>query len=123
MERFINALRQIRATVAQGWTKGTNAVDHGGETVYSNSAQAVAWCLLGAIARTTDYTEDTVHDELADELIDAVRAAIDRLPTSTPEVIETRQITTWNDDPERTQDEVLALLDGMIAEAEATASR
>ena len=85
------------------WTQGIGARDINGNPVRSLSDAAARWCAMGAIDRCfpigTPFMaiEDTgVHDLL-------------RSATGT------HDLTNWNDDPERTHDEVMDAFDQAIA--------
>jgi hypothetical protein len=75
-----------------GWTKNAYARNAAGTIVESSSKNAVAWCLAGAVfaAYATKADRDAAFTKLA-------------LVMPDPGYIH------WNDAPERTQTEVVAL--------------
>ena len=81
------------------WTQHTLARDHDGDAVTVDSPHACAWCVAGAIMRCYPLIKTpTLIDKLKQEL----------LPTwkeSTAFIIG-----PYNDDPNRTQEEVVELL-------------
>lgn len=79
------------------WTQGWLARNRHGEGVAPNSSSAVCWCARGAIER---YRGGVATEE-------ALEAQIGTLA-----------IGAWNDDTQRTQDEVVAALRAAADEAE-----
>jgi hypothetical protein len=73
------------------WTQGKYAADRDGHTVDPRSPKAVCWCARGARARAAGEFENRTHDFLR-------------------RVVGDRQTIRWNDDPDRTQAEVVAAL-------------
>ena len=102
----IDTLKGARDLVAQGWTKGVFARDAADHAVTAVNGKAVCWCASGAILwmRGGDFFVD--HDRKSAEALFKIAAG-------------TRSISTWNDDPARTQAEVIAAFDKAIAIAEA----
>ena len=103
------ALRKARKLIAAGWAKG---VFHRYEGA---SAERSCYCSLGAINKvvsgqaslsTTDYRYEpqakAVYVALLGEPVGDYHIMFD-------------EISKWNDDPDRTQDEVLARFDKAIA--------
>lgn len=94
-------LQALRALLAQGWCQDAPARDIFGHAVSPRSRDACSWCLAEGIWRITpvlNHRKDRVRS-----IQDAIGAEIKR-PT-----------VAWNDDPKRTQAEVLAMLDRAIA--------
>ncbi len=72
------------------WTKGAFARDRFGEVVEANSPDAVCFCIHGAMGRCyRGYSEQ----------LDQLRAKLD-----------VAVVMDWHDAPERTHEEVLAVL-------------
>jgi len=72
------------------WTQGVFALDSEGNETYSAGDDAVCWCVLGALNRVK---------------------ALDGSPYSfLGQVIGVSPIDVWNDDPTRTQSEVVSAL-------------
>ncbi len=104
-------LRQARALIEPegAWTQGEFARGDGGYCVLWDGDSARQWCALGAIKRAAGQ-----HGPMRDawEAINAVCVT-----EFDDELID------WNDRPERTQADVLALYDRAIALAEQEASQ
>lgn len=85
----------------KGWTQNTFARDKSGEPVVPDAYCAVCFCSTGAIARAAQDDDLLVRMEARRRL----RAVIDS------------SIPDWNDNPERTKDQVLAAFDQAIERA------
>lgn len=87
---FIAKLRRARVFIHNGWTQGALARDRNGKHTGPKNLQATCWCLGGALIqagfRFGDYR-----------------------------FTSRRSVAGWNDDPKRTQTQVLACLDNSIA--------
>jgi hypothetical protein len=122
-------LEGARAELEAGWVQGgwwsvTSADgdrrpvtgDAGGRPVHIDGA-----CLVGALARGGPYVGravDAVYDALWASRGQAAQAAPGGLPpVPAPEVrlARVRMLTRWNDQAERTQEEVLAVVDRAIS--------
>ena len=79
----------------QGWCQGTSGRDEcGGVASYKN---AVSWCFAGAVANVfTPYRLTSINPDFLNFLAAA-------------EIIIGSHATVWNDAPERTQAQVVAL--------------
>ena len=88
---------RARELLARGWTQGVYARDDLGHSVNPRRGDARCFCTSGAAIR--------VREQLG--FGGPVRLTV---PGQYPSVIE------WNDDPNRTQAEVLAAVDARIAE-------
>lgn len=86
-----------RERIAQGWCQDVSAVDFSGEGCCSGSPDAHAWCLNGAIV-AADATE-----------------AVDLACFAAMGFRNRGEAVGWNDEPERTQAEVLARIDVALA--------
>ena len=94
------------------WTQNTLARDHDGNAVTVDSPHACSWCIAGAIMRCYPLIKTpTLIDKLKQEL----------LPTWKESTLKQELLPTWkestafiigpyNDDPNRTQEEVVELL-------------
>jgi hypothetical protein len=91
----IVGLRKVRKLIAGGWTRGTFARNARGVPVQAQDKRAVRFCPSGACWRVGG----------AWRLIRLIEAEIG--PRAT--------LNIWNDRPERTKAEVLALIDKTIA--------
>jgi len=79
--------------IKRGWCQGTLARDTQGEACLETSPDAIAWCTYGAIYAA--YPNEPQHRE----------SLLDKL-----QVLFHIPLAKWNDDPKRTQAEVIALL-------------
>lgn len=76
------------------WTQVYWAKDKDGVFIWPKNENAVCWCALGAIAR--------VYADSPDEY--------DKAKTKLNDAIEDKGIVDWNDDPERTWEDVYTTL-------------
>ena len=81
--------------VRKGWCQGTMARDAQGKYCPEYSSDAIPWCVYGAVYVT--YSEDQLRRE---RILDMLQSFHIRL-------------SSWNDDPKRTQAEVIALLESI----------
>lgn len=108
----LELLTRARERIAKGWTQDVAARDWQGRAVPARSAEASAWCALGACEAGSEYRDDTAYCNAAFELMRALLA--DGPPPMEPELY----VAAWNDALDRTQAEVLALYDRAILAAE-----
>jgi hypothetical protein len=103
------ALRAVRARIASGWSQDAHARDRFGHKVPLTGAAATSWTLCSAFALAAKDGIPMTH------LPRALRAIADATGMSS--------IQAWNDDPVRTQQQVLDALDDAIAHVEGVDSR
>ena len=103
------ALRAVQARVASGWSQDANARDRSGKEVPLGSEAATAWTLCSAFALAGKDGTPMNH------LHRALRALAD--------VTGMESIEDWNNDPSRTQRQVLDALDDAIERVEGVDSR
>ena len=116
-------LRKARALVKRGWVRDKWAKDAAGRVVHYDSPEACAFCLLGAIFRAeAEYGNPTYALEPGG--YDKARATYYPPNRWLEQALWHRMgqpyrssLRLWHDAPERTQAEVLALLDLAIEEA------
>lgn len=101
MNRELEHLKKMRELLAKGWTQKVMARDRMGRDVYVMAENAVSFCVVGAIQRST---RGLIR-------LWSLHHALRELTNGT--------ISVWNDDPNRKQSEVLALIDRAIEIAEA----
>lgn len=94
----LDAVRDV-LRVPERWTKVYYAIDEAGERTRPNSQHAVAWCILGAVTKATQWHR---HD-----------AACEALRETLP--LDGDNLATFNDHPDTTHADVLRLLDDTIA--------
>ena len=81
--------------LAEGWCQSTFARDRLGNEVSSYDEGAVAWCMVGAIHKAF---EDGDAMPTKDEYLSILQG-----------ILPNGGIPRWNDDPKRTQAEVVAM--------------
>ena len=110
----VEFLKETRAKLAQGWTQGEFARKDGVPTSTS-ALDSDCWCVVGALGYVAllhgDY-DMPAKFAARSALVDAIGAEFEGWRFSLPR---------WNDDPARTQGEVLAVFDKAIAAEEAKA--
>lgn len=95
----LRLLLAARGLVARGWCRGADARNAAGAEVDPWDAEAVSWSLLGAIVAVLEW-EAQHRGEMPIEDLAAALYALAAL-------IETNSLVDWNDEPTRTQDEVI----------------
>lgn len=101
MSKVRQILQEARNLIAAGWTKGTFARNADGQAVPNDSKSAQCFCTIGAIRRVADHGSEPLGPYL--EAVVAVRQAAG-----------TRNIPSWNDNSNRTKEEVLEAFDKAI---------
>lgn len=77
---------KVIALLKQGWTQHVMARDSDGNETNPISNKAVCWCLLGAIYKVGGHTSEAIHYKVTN-------------------------IAAWNDNPNRTVEEVIDLVE------------
>jgi hypothetical protein len=103
--RAAELLGRAHGYVRKGWCQGADATDASGEPVEPWSAEATRWSLLGAIVAALDRPESRSGRELP---LGALATAMGALA----DLIYEPSLGRWNDDPLRSQQEVLTVLEG-----------
>jgi hypothetical protein len=98
---ILKGARDLIAT-PEAWQKGHSARDAGGAPVRSSSDRACKFCLEGAIYRAYHFSMGLKYNSLSDALSMVRRE------------IGTEYVFQWNDRPETTHADVLAILDKVI---------
>lgn len=104
--RTVELLKGARALIANGWTQRRMAENAARAPRLASAIDACHFCMVGALSRAAD---DAGID--SGDLLTARGFLEARVPG---------HIVDWNDDPERTQDEVIEVFDEAIAAAEVT---
>ena len=91
-------LVEARQKIEQGWTQEAYARDKTNEKVSTSSREATCWCVMGALVAVT-----VRYDQALDTIMGVIGAK------------HPGDIIDWNDDPARTQEQVLELFDRAIA--------
>ena len=103
---------------AQGWTQGVFARDQNGKGCGATAAAAGCWCLSGACTKAMHVVVGTAASsqrwDAVWALCDAalVSAILATCPTGADREDTDDRIASWNDAPERTQGEVVAVCSG-----------
>ena len=106
----LDILKAARATLAnpENWTKGCYARDAAGNMCKPYSPNAVKWCAIGTCALVSNHSVYSPKLEMVmDELVKC-------LPYKTENPTEDC-IADWQDAPETTHEQMLAMFDCAIA--------
>lgn len=98
----LEVLKIGRARIARGWCRFSLAENSQGHSCDPEGLQAVAWCALGGLMHDSHWGFSTAFDSLA-------------------AMLGSSHLADWNNQPHRTQADVLALYDKAIAAEEAKA--
>ena len=104
-ERIVKVLQHARSLVAAGWCQG----DYNRRLIIDDDNTTEQFCLVGAMHRAGD-----VMDLLY--LSDCYKAVHHSLWPLMPCESSEGELINWNDEDDRTQAEVLAVLDKTIGE-------
>jgi hypothetical protein len=94
-------LKKTQQYIKDGWVRSRDAIDHAGKPCSPVSKEATAYDLRAALIRSAIV----LHAEQG--------ATLDALSTLAG-VIGDADLAKWNDDPQRTQREVVAVIDQAI---------
>lgn len=109
MSKTLELLKSMRGKIATGWTQGCSARNRQGNPVVPSSPEACQWCLLGAVTAM-----ESAHYRTTVEQRTNVWRIINQLLENRNEL---QMPSAFNDNPARTQREVLELLDEAISVA------
>jgi hypothetical protein len=98
------ALLRVRALIERGWAQGTFATTKTGTATFLGSDYAENVCLLGALHHVRDHDRPRVSSRTWCKVFELITARVGNM-------------VEWNDSPERTQKQVLDLLDKVLAQA------
>ena len=101
--RGLRLLQETRKLVARGWCQGSDARDSQGASVQPWDGQAASWSLLGALVAAVEH-EAEVSGEMPLEELAAVLSPF-------ADLVDVDSLAAWNDDPGRSQAEVVSVLD------------
>ena len=102
--RLLEATREL---VAESWCSGADALDANGFEVDPWEDTAASWSLLGAVVAVLERDASRAGELPLAELGAALFALADLIPTDS--------LADWNDDPQQTQANVIAVLDQAAA--------
>jgi hypothetical protein len=101
--RGLQLLRGARDLVATSWCRDADARDSRGVEVDPWDGAAASWSLLGALVAVMERQADADGEMPLEDVAAALYALA--------ELIDTDSLVVWNDDPARTQADVLWTLD------------
>lgn len=101
----VAVLKRVRSCIARGWCQKDFAQDGHGNLVEADADNACRWSIWGAVLSAGANTRRAAMGRVIDVLL------------TCPE-LATSGMCSWNNKPDRTQDEVLRLLDTAITRAE-----
>ena len=109
-------LEKTKEIVERGWTQGRSAETQFGKTCSPKSPFAHNWCLIGACELT--FHECMLEKDDWREWVSLLRRIL--WDTDGPwSCANGKSLVEWNDAPERTKADILALLDAAIERAKA----
>lgn len=93
----------------ENWCQEATALDANDHPVYARDKTAVRWCAYGHLRRAfpTDHEFDAAVKKLEQAIQPAVIAE-EQPPPPPGQIIQPLGIANWNDDPDRTAEEVQA---------------
>jgi hypothetical protein len=103
---------EARRLVAGRWCQGAHARNEAGVEVPSWSEEARCWSLLGALLASWHRQDSQDDGDLVAHLVDA--HALGEATEVLGDVVGTAALDRWNDDPARTEADVIAALDGAL---------
>ena len=86
--------------IEKGWTQGVRARDRAGEPAPAGDPRACSFCLLGAFARTCEESS-----------VDSSNGRLRALLALWTAKATAKGIAAYNDEPGRTKEDVIALID------------
>lgn len=101
--RGLRLLQETRKLVSWGWCQGSDARDSHGASVQPWDGRAASWSLLGALVAVLEREAAASGEVPLQELAAALYPLAD--------LVDTDSLAAWNDDPRRSQAEVLDVLD------------
>jgi hypothetical protein len=104
--RAVELLRRASDLIRCGWTQHAESRDAAGAAVDPWKATAICWSLLGALVAALEEETDRGADLPLQQLADA----LDALAL----FVDSDSLADWNDDPRRTQDDVIGVLDAAV---------
>jgi hypothetical protein len=102
MKDALDILMEARPWIDKGWCQQWLSVDARGRACDTLGGKAVAWCAIGAVTKVTDWPA-------------AGNEALRYLAQAIGKGDATNDIGIWNDDPDRTKEEVLEAYDRAIS--------
>ena len=122
---MVEILTEAKSLLMKGWCQRVDAIDTNGVRSDALDRNACKWCLTGALARSTyDYHMENpskwmeyldTHGNIIDK-IEEINEIENKL-CNDPLYVEfwyNAPVPVWNDQPHRTKQEVLDLIDNTI---------
>ena len=110
MDVRLEALTKIRGYLVQGWCQKVPAENAEGFDCGALDKAACRWCLTGAMDRVLLGDMD-VNARLYEEIVELIRT---ELFGGSYSMLVGGYMYRWNDNPSRTQEQVVGLLDRVI---------
>jgi hypothetical protein len=107
----VELLRRACDLVRRGWSQHADARSAAGVAVQPWQDTAVAWSLLGALVAALEERTDRGSELPLDQLAAALNELADR--------VDDDSLAHWNDEPARTHDDVINVLEAAAASATA----
>jgi hypothetical protein len=104
--RAVELLRRASDLIRRGWTQHAESRDIAGAAVDPWQRAAICWSLLGALVAALEEQSDRGVDLALGQLADA----LDALAL----FVDSDSLADWNDDPRRTQDDVIGVLEAAV---------
>ncbi len=108
MSRGARLPQHARELVERGWTQRADARCVDGTIVHPCDERAASWSLLGALVAALEHVAAS----------DGEHAAVGQLARTCrrlADIVDTDSLVQWNDAPERSRADVLAVLDRALA--------
>jgi len=106
VSKTVELLRNMRSAIDKGWCQGVSSRNRQGNPVVSYSDEASHWCLIGS-----------VHAKLPIPSPSIISSIFDIITKLLADRNEKPDLAMYNDNPARTKEEILELLDEAISVA------
>ena len=103
-DEVLETLKKARKLLEIGWCQEAEAEDDEGMSVPAGDPSAVRWCLTGALGCASTGSENYQR----------AIAEVNRVIGPDEVIGPVGNVVVWNDTPDRTDEEVLRLLDSII---------
>ena len=101
-----------RFLISKGWNQKSGATTEDGRFCGTNSPEAHNYCVIGAMYRAVHDTSFGMSDRRQSGLSHHLGRIFQRANKMNPEI---SHIANWNDDKNRTKEQVLAAMDKAVA--------
>jgi len=93
----------------RGWCRVDFARDVLGQSLYSSDGRAVCWCAVGAVQRAALFMDTYNAHQVVEDACGEVCKVLGLIKDSYLRGSFQSTLSSWNDKPERTQEEVVAI--------------